>query len=178
MSFGLATIGVLLAFANEPPANEPATNSLTGSTYSAGYWSLVLWVLIPVICLVVFKNWASEVRRGRRASMYLRGLERTINANAGRRLLHWEEDLRTHSDRRFRLFRGHYYATACAFWAIATCSAWLGMHSSNWVWLASHATSACIVLSVGTAAFFAFTVFPFGQFDKVDPKWPEPVREA
>lgn len=87
VSFGLATIGVIIAAAFSLDRAERSL-SLNTLIFSAG---------IPSLSVLILYIWLGEVERMMRVGDYLRGLEARINALADRQtaLLQWEQWLRT-----------------------------------------------------------------------------------
>ena len=79
ISFGLATVGVLTVSALG--AFERSYKQVA---------SLLLAVMIPLSCLLIQIVWLSEIRRGRRASFYLRWLESRVNRHLNSQALLWE----------------------------------------------------------------------------------------
>lgn len=100
LEFGLAIVGAVTGF---------------GLSASSPTSYLVLAIVVPASCFMVVSLWLSELRRTRRASWYMYGLERRVNSLLGCRTLCWEEDIRAHKGHVLSIFRFHYYTTAGFF---------------------------------------------------------------
>lgn len=140
LGLGLAAIGVLIGAAVNGLDNEDKTIP-----------ALVLGIMVPAITFVVVFLWCSEVRRGRRASWYLWGLERRINQEFKSRVLRWEEDLRIGEPQELLgLFRSHYYVIVAFFAAIGGVCAYFGSKSFD--------LSTCASLLLGIGFFLVMIV--------------------
>ena len=117
VQFGLALLGVLTGLALQS----------TDRTSIIFIWAF----MIPGAGFMILYLWLSEIRRARRASWYIFGLETRVNNGLRSRVLGWEGDLRRKdSDNLLAVFRGHYVTTALFFISIALLSAIYGM----WNW--------------------------------------------
>jgi len=162
IQFGLAFVGILVGFALE--SNDPTAAEI------------VLAFMIPAACFMVLYLWLSEVRRARRASWYLFGLERRVNNELQLRALRWEEDIREQGFNPLGVFRFHYYTTASFFVFIAVFAATYGM----WKW-----SDMPILLRIGWPLVFGvFIISAIGyilnhlpKYDFPDKSWPEKVRD-
>ena len=162
LGVGLAAVGVLLGFAVKGSENSQLELP-----------AVALGLMVPGTCFLTLFIWASEVRRGRRASWYLWGLERRINSQMNQRLLRWEEDIRKPANPLLALFRGHYYVISTFFAIVGTTSGAFGARAFSWDW--------CGVI-FWAALMLALIVFPLvpylrklTDFDNPDSKWPAPL---
>jgi hypothetical protein len=89
-------------------------------------WPMVMAFIVPTLCVAIYRTWLTEVGRGRRASWYLWGLERRVNAKLGVRVLSWEEQLRSPRNPQMVLLRGHFLLTLLFFGVTAAASAATG----------------------------------------------------
>jgi hypothetical protein len=110
-SFGAAAIAVLVAGALTAVAENTGDSAIH---ICAG---IVMAIVVPLLSLAVLHTWLAEVRRGRRASWYLWGIERRLNESLGVRALGWEEDLRRADYPQMHLSRS-YHASTVAFFAV------------------------------------------------------------
>lgn len=154
LGFGLATVGVLLGF---------AARELRGPT---------LGIMVPAAALMTVFLWSSEVRRGRRASWYVWGLERHINNEVGRRVLGWEEDIRPpEANQLLSLFRGHYYVVLAFFVGVGAVSAYFG--AATWTWSAWASFAWAGGVTIVMLALLIPELIRFSRYDKADPNWPK-----
>jgi hypothetical protein len=145
-SFGAGATGVLLAGALT--AISEAQNAMIGTIQIMA--GIVMALLVPLLCLAVLHTWLSEVRRGRRASWYLWGLERRVNDSLGSRVLGWQEDLRHSGCEQMRILRSYHVSTILFFSATGFLSA------SGGAWfLLSHLAGK---VSVGSVALHLLAV--------------------
>jgi hypothetical protein len=162
LGFGLAAVGVLLGFAVKGFENSQIELP-----------AVALGLMVPGTCFLTLFVWASEVRRGRRASWYLWGLERRINGEMKQRLLRWEEDIRKPAHPLLVLFRGHYYVIVAFFATVGTASAVFGARALRWDW-------CCVILWAGLMlALIVVPLTPYlrrlADFDNPDSTWPPPL---
>jgi hypothetical protein len=161
LSFGLATVGVLVA---------GATTALSrGETRVA---PIVLLVMVPAACLATEEIWYSEVRRGRRASWYLWGLERKINSQLSARALEWEGGLRGRVPQ-LQIFSLHYWYVIGFFSLIGLVSVVLGVkfYTDKRCYLALFAITWTLV---GVVPFIP-ALLALNKFDRENTKWPTAV---
>jgi len=117
LSFGLATIGAILA---------GSIAAHTKSTYSP-VSCLALIFMVPVISTFVLLMWFGEYKRMQRAGKFLSGLEDRINKDARKRLLTWETHLR---DKKLHM-KYPYYATVALLLVISWISLVLGLIAAD-----------------------------------------------
>ncbi len=161
MSFGLATAGLLTVAALTAVERDHKQVA-----------SFLLAIIVPLTCILVQVVWLSEVRRGRRASFYLRGLERRVNAYLGSRALGWEEELRTGSSQ-MKLFREHYGWIIFFFSGACCTSAWIGAYLSGRS--GEVASLWAVIFAVIQAFRFIPAIREFPKYDLPDDKWPAVV---
>jgi HAD superfamily hydrolase (TIGR01509 family) len=163
LGLGLATIGVILGFAVK--AFQENNTALP---------STALAVMVPGAAFMTVFLWMSEIRRGRRASWYVWGLERRINRELCRRVLRWEEAIRPPEEHRLlALFREHYYITVSFFLIAASVSAFFGACGWGFSLCMSLLWGAAIALIMGLA--FVPDLRRFPEFDKPGEEWPAKV---
>jgi hypothetical protein len=124
ISFGLATIGVLLAGA----INAIALASQPRQWLVDRVAGLIMVLVVPFLCLVVEHVWLSEVKRGRRASWYLMVFEKEINRLLPGPGLSWEGSLRGQCPQ-MKLFKTHYQYVLGLFSLTALASLCFGWYS-------------------------------------------------
>lgn len=162
IQFGLAFVGILVSYAL-------GTSDSSSST-------VVLSFMIPSACFMILSLWLSEVRRTRRASWYMFGLERRVNSELKIRALRWEEDIRGQGFNPLAVFRLHYYTTAYFFIIIAIFATVYGM----WKWI-----DMPIFLRVGWPLAFGIGIFfivsyilyQLRKYDFPDKNWPKMVPD-
>ena len=138
LEFGLALIGVMTGFGlmTAQPSSHSShfVSTVVGVLTGSGLTKdkpgpyLFLTIGVPASCFMILVLWLSEVRRTRRASWYLWGLERRIHDLLGSRVLCWEGDIRESKKQALAVFRFHYYTTAAFFILAATLEAAYGMY--------------------------------------------------
>jgi hypothetical protein len=177
VSLGMATVGVLLVAA------------VTGLVHGLNKLvpGIILLLIVPMTCLTALHSWFSEAQRGRRASFYLRGLERWINSELKQPALAWEEGLRTSSDQanRLELFRGHYWTVWGAFSLLAAVSAPMGAvftiagiqeHPwANWSCVQWVSVVVSILAVLLVSACYVPRIMRFRVFDE-EGKWPDAIK--
>lgn len=170
LAFGMTAIGVLVAFGGGLFASVGGGNSAGLDTWEdIRPWILLL--VVPTVCFLVYTSWTSEVHRGRRASKYLWGAERQINALAGQIVVHWEETIRLKKGKVGGLFFGHYYVTGLALGLIAVLSFYFGLKLLGVV-----PTYAVGISIVGIIIWIWIVINRhryFQRFDEPEPDWPE-----
>lgn len=138
LSFGLATIGAILA---------GSIVAYTNNTHSP-VSRFALIVMVPVISSFVLLMWFGEYKRMQRAGKFLSELEKRINKVARERLLTWETHLRKNQLH----MKYPYYATVALLLMISLFSLVLGLivagFPANRIWLAA-ITGALIHLGLG-----------------------------
>lgn len=162
IQFGLAFVGILVGFALE--STDPISAEI------------VLTFMIPAACFMVLYLWLSEVRRTRRASWYMFGLERRVNNQLQLRVLRWEEDIREQGFNPLGVFRFHYYTTASFFMFIAIFAATYGM----WKW-----NNILILIRIGWPLVFGvfiisavgYILYHLPKYDFPDKSWPEKMPD-
>ncbi len=132
------------------------------------------WV-VPFVAVLTLNLWLSEVRRGRRASHYVWGLERRINVLYNSRILRWEENLRFPAEKEHGLFRTHYYIIVCLFVAAAAFAAYQGALAHLWGDRAS--LEMCVVVAILVLFPCVPQLTRLHTFDEQDKKWPNRVAE-
>jgi len=143
---------------------------------------LVLLLIVPIICWTAFHSWLTEATRGRRASFYLRGIERRVNSELNDRVLAWEEELRESCDPQMRLFRGHYWSVWGVFSLTGALSGAIGAYfvtSGFWyryfpMSILPGILGAIVVLGAAgvVSAFSVPRVVDFKQWDEPGHHWP------
>lgn len=164
VGLGVAAIGVLLGYTAR--AVDPITAPGLGP---------ILLAVIPAVSFVVTILWLSEVRRGRRASWFVWGLEHKINAEMKQRILTWEDSIRSKRySRLLVLFRLHYYVVVGFFTAISTVSSFLGAGALG----LSPAARTVLPFSIGVVMLISFlpSLMLFPKFDRASPDWPKPIE--
>jgi len=165
ISLGLVAVGALIGFAAKNPDGESTIIS-----------ALVLGIMVPATAFMAVFLWISEVRRGRRASWYLWGLERRINKELGKRVLRWEEDIRPpEASKLLRLFRGHYYVIILFFTVIGGGSAYFGSVALNLSTCLSFLWAAAVTAAM--LAIFIPECIRLSGYDKPDSNWPERLTD-
>lgn len=164
MGFGLATIGVIFGVGIK---EFHENNTLLPA--------VALGIMVPGAAFMTLFLWLSEVRRGRRASWYVWGLERRINRELGRRALRWEESIRPPAEHELlALFRPHYYVTVVFFMIAALVSAYLGTHVRRLELCMSLLWCGAIALIMGVCVLP--DLMRFSKFDRPSEKWPGKVE--
>lgn len=170
LAFGLAGMGVLIVFGGGL-FSTLADDSTYAVVVGADIRTWVLAVVVPLVAILVYVSWLSEVQRGRRASQYLWGVERTINALSGKILHHWEESIRLRKSAVGGLFTGHYWFTGGAIGLIAAVSSYFGKEMYD-----GASVTLEVVWWVGCAVW-GIAVFywnqKFERFDQELEGWPE-----
>lgn len=172
LGFGLAAVGVLLGFGVNAVYDSPIKLTVVPNTYFLNIKlpAIALSLMVPGTCFLTLFVWASEVRRARRASWYLWGLERRINHEMKQRLLRWEQDIRIPANPLLSLFRGHYYVIVAFFALVGTASAALGAHALGLDWWSAIFWAAFIL------ALIVVPLTPYLwrliDFDEPDSTWP------
>ncbi|MFH1382026.1 MAG: hypothetical protein ABIH70_03945 [Chloroflexota bacterium] len=149
--------------------------------------------IVPCVAFLTIFLWASEVRRGRRASWYLWGLERRINEKMGEYVLRWEEEIRPYASsiesqlgtknqsrdkkpkKLMSLFREHYYVILGFFSIIASGSAYFGTSTLplNWariVW------SIVVFAAIFMPSFFQIRSLEMYDYEEDGSVWPASKR--
>lgn len=121
LSFGLATIGVILT----------AAIALVGN--SALLSGLVLSAIVPSISIFILFMWLGEYQRMQRAGRFLVELEKKINEIAAGELLTWETSLRSQR----RHMRYPYNTTVMMITIISVMSFSIGIIIMNLILLVS-----------------------------------------
>ncbi len=162
LSLGLAGVALLAAH---------SVRALAGGDHE--YAPVVLFLLVPVICIATFYTWYSEMRRARRASWYLWGIERGLNSKCGLGIFSWEQDLRK-GMRIAHVFRKHYYANAVLFAAIPSICIYLGLMGCG------KRSLICILgLVISVIVFISFMFYKcyeLKKFDQPSSQWPPEVK--
>lgn len=163
VGLGLATIGVILGIG----VKEFRENSTLLPATALG-------IMIPGAAFMTVFLWMSEIRRGRRASWYVWGLERRINQELGRRALRWEEAIRPPAEHELlALFRPHYYVTVVFLLITASVSAFFG--ARGWGLDLCMSSLWCAGIAVIMALCFVPDLARFSKFDTPSEKWPAKV---
>jgi hypothetical protein len=161
IEFGLAFVGILIGYALKVIEDN--------STVAAG---VVLVFMIPAACFMILSLWLSEVRRTRRASWYMFGLERRVNNELKVRALRWEEDIRGKGFNPLAVFRFHYYTTAYFFVIVAVFATIYGM--LQWQDMPSYIRVGWPLLyGIGITFIVSNILNRLRKYDFPDKSWPE-----
>ncbi len=154
---------------------------------------LVLLLMVPLICWAALHSWMSEATRGRRASFYLRGIERRVNDILTARALGWEEDLRKSRDTQMMyMFRGHYWYVWGVFSLTALASGAIGGLYTAWdlsehlcrtrscfcntvAWRVIGAVVPSLLLGIGTGVLYVPRILEFKLWDQESDSWPAAI---
>ena len=132
--------------------------------------------MIPAACSMIVFLWLSEVRRTRRASWYIYGLERRVNRELGHRVLRWEEDIRGKQFHPLAVFRFHYYTTAYFFVLVAIAASLYGVQ--NWNGMPNLLRVGWpIAFGVGIILTVSYSLRRLRMFDFPDSSWPEIIPD-
>lgn len=162
IQFGLLFVGVLVGYALDQSPSP-----------------MIPTFLIPGACLMILLLWASEVRRARRASWYLFGLERRVNDILQARVLRWEGDIRERRWHQLSLYRLHYYVIAGFFITIAQIEAIYGasifpkwnendLFRIGWPLFLG-------ILMASTVGYYVVVHLP--KYDFPDKNWPNAIED-